>query len=98
MNSPSSHPAFPNALPDIKVPPSEAIEMIARYQGLTKRELFSLVLLHAEFHSCGSNEDSAAALYQAASKAGQSVERRMCINAITLADELLAELAKEKKA
>jgi hypothetical protein len=62
--------------------------------GLTKRELFAAMAMHAEFLSCGSLEGPAAALAEAAEAAGQTPVQRMAINAIEVADALLAELAK----
>lgn len=62
--------------------------------GLTKRELFAAVALHAEFLSCGSHRGSAEALADAAHMAGQSIEQRMAINALAVADAMLDELAK----
>lgn len=63
--------------------------------GLTKRELFAAIAMHAEFLSCGSLEGPARALAAAAKKAGQTPVQRMAINAIEVADALLAELTKE---
>lgn len=64
-------------------------------RGLTKRELFAAIAMHAEFLSCGSLEGPAAALAESAAAAGQAPVQRMAINAIEVADALIAELAKQ---
>lgn len=62
--------------------------------GASKRELFALVFAYAEFLSCGSHLESAEDLADAAAASGQSLTQRMSLNAIEMADALLAELAR----
>lgn len=62
--------------------------------GLTKREYFAGIAMHAEFLSCGQSEAAALDLNNAAALNGQTVEQRIAVNAIAVADALLAELAK----
>lgn len=65
--------------------------------GLTKRELFAAVAMHAEFLSCGSNKEAAEALNDAAQAAGQKIEQRIAINALSVADAMLDELSKTRR-
>lgn len=69
-------------------------EPVQPSDGLTKREFFAAIAMHAEFLSCGSHQESAEALNDAARIAGQSIEQRMAINALAVADAMLRELAK----
>lgn len=66
-------------------------------RGLTKREFFAAIAMHAEFLSCGSHKESAEALHDAARIAGQSIEQRIAVNALAVADAMLAELAKQTR-
>lgn len=83
---PGGNPAFPI--------PHENGDTRLGNEGLTKREYFAGIAMHAEFLSCGMNTIAAMDLAETAKKAGQSVEQRIAVNALTVADALLAELAK----
>lgn len=76
------HPVYP--IPDLNMHPGPF--------GLTKRELFAVIAMHAEFSSCGGNQAAAYELAAAAAKAEQTIEQRIAHNALRVADALIAAL------
>lgn len=66
--------------------------------GLSKRELFAAILMHAELVTCGVPGEAADALIEAAATAGQEPVDRMASNAAESADALLRALTKVPEA
>ncbi len=60
--------------------------------GLTKRELFALVAMHAELMTCGVPGEACDDLIEAANNARKAPEDQMALNACLAADALLAAL------
>lgn len=60
--------------------------------GMTKRELFAAILMHAELVTCGVPGQAADALVIASDKAGDDVIDHMAGNAVDAADSLLRAL------
>lgn len=87
VNMNANEPAFP-------APEFYDERVVGSYLGLTKRELFAAMAMHAEFLSCGMHKESAEALAEMAQAYSQTLEQRIAINAIAVADALIEELSK----
>lgn len=66
------------------------------YEGMTKRELFAAILMHAEMVTCGVPGEAAEALVEASRDADDDVVDHMAGNAVEGADALLRALAEPK--
>jgi hypothetical protein len=77
--------------------PHEDSGSIAFRPGLTKRELFAVILMHGELVTCGVPGEAADALVEASHAAGDEVVDHMAGNAVENADALLRALCAPKQ-
>lgn len=67
-----------------------------QYPGMSKRELFAVILMHSEAVTCGVPGEACEALIEASRAAGTDVIDHMAMNAVQGADALLRALAEPK--
>lgn len=60
-------------------------------QGMSLRDYFAALAMHAELNTAGALEEPAKALAEEAENAGRSIEAQIAFNAYTLADAMLKE-------
>lgn len=59
------------------------------YHGMSLRDYFAALVMHAELNTAGAFKGPAVALAEAAQRAGQSIEERIAHNAYSVADAML---------